>query len=239
MTEASLPGTVAKKIHPFRDALQSTLKERLISMAVTGRAALVTEDFSDDRVESVVVLDTVSLDAVEQVAPLGRKFVRRGVASPLLMSRPYIAASLDVFPLEFLEIKRAHLTIHGDDVFDDLSIEKRDLRRQCERELKSFLIRLRQGYLASTGQERALGAVMRDAAGSLAAVVRGILHLLDEPVRLAVREDFGAIHRRLELTGEPIDPRPMLHTDSPATREQFERIYNFAVSVAEKVDRIS
>ena len=44
-------------------------------------------------------------------------------------------------------MKLFHLTVFGEDIFQDVNIENSNLRHQCERELKVKLIGLRHGYL--------------------------------------------------------------------------------------------
>ena len=70
------------------------------------------------------------------------------------MTPEYIRTSLDVFPVEFLNFKLIHATVFGEDIFESLEINRMDLRRQCERELKVKLVSLRQGYISSLGDGR-------------------------------------------------------------------------------------
>ena len=226
MAENKLRPEVSDKIGPFTEALKATLADRLQAMAVMGRATLDTEDFSAKRVESVVVLSDLELATLERIAPLGRKFGSRGVASPVLVTPSYIEQSLDVFPLEFLNIQLAHVTIHGPELFNDLSINRADLRRQCERELKAFLIRLRQSYLAATGKTRALAPILSDANENFAAIVRGLLHLIEAPIGFVARNDLATLHAKLELDG------------TPPSLDAFEPFYSYARRLSDKVDKL-
>jgi hypothetical protein len=72
------------------------------------------------------------------------------------MTPDYIDSSRDVFPIEYLNYKLIHSTVFGDDILKDIEIRGKDLRSQCERELKTKLIWLRQGYLSSLGDRKML-----------------------------------------------------------------------------------
>ncbi|MGB4521329.1 MAG: hypothetical protein WBI28_05300, partial [Candidatus Omnitrophota bacterium] len=58
-----------------------------------------------------------------------------------------IKSSLDVFPVEFLDMKENNIVLFGKDIFKGIPIETKNLRFQCEQELKSKLINLKQQYL--------------------------------------------------------------------------------------------
>ena len=95
-----------------------------------------------------------------------------------MMTPDYIKNSLDVFPMEFLNIKLLHYTVYGEDVFSDLDIDPSDLRQQCEREIKAKLIGMRQGYISSMGEPKPLtDGFVRSISGYIS-LFRGIILLL-------------------------------------------------------------
>ena len=120
----------------------------------------------------------MDLKFLEDFAPLGKKFGKKQVSSPLIMTPEYISSSLDVFPVEFLTIKLLHKTVFGEDIFSDLEIKKSDLRPQCERELKVRLIGLRQGYLSSLGNRKFLADGFISSFSGYIPLFRGIILLL-------------------------------------------------------------
>jgi hypothetical protein len=115
----------------------------------------LTQDFNEKTsdINSIVVLKAMDLKFVEFIAPLGKKYRKKSVAAPLIMTQEYIAGSLDVFPIEFLDLKLIHETVFGEDILKDTEIKTSDLRQQCEQEIKTKLIGLRQGYVSSMGDK--------------------------------------------------------------------------------------
>jgi hypothetical protein len=143
-------------MRPFLEEVLAGYGENIHSIHITGSS--LTGDFDEKKSDtnSVFVLKEMDLGFLEAIAPRGKKYGRKKVAAPLIMTPGYIESSRDVFPIEFLTIKLVHETIHGEDIFRDMEIHPVDLRRQCEREIKAKLIGLRQGYMASAGDTRAI-----------------------------------------------------------------------------------
>ncbi len=170
--------SVPKKIiKPFFDEVLDKYGEKIHSIHVTGTA--LTDDFNEkvSDVNSIIVLKEMDLKFLELLAPLGKKYGKKKVGAPLIMTPEYINTSLDVFPIEFLNFKLIHATVYGEDVFDSIEIDRMDLRHQCERELKSKLIWLRQGYISSQGDKKILTEGFVSSITDYLALFRGIIVL--------------------------------------------------------------
>ncbi|HEY5998899.1 MAG TPA: hypothetical protein VI078_06285 [bacterium] len=188
-----LSPAVRAKSAPFLEDLARVAGASLHSLHVVGSA--VTPDWVEGRsdVNTLLVLRRMDLQVLEAVGALGRRHRRTGVAPPLLMDTDYVADSLDVFPMEFLELRLIHETVAGEDVLAGLAIDRADLRRQCEREVKARLIGLRQAYLRSLGEPKELAeALVRFLAG-YQPLARGILSLLGREVPVRRAEAFAAL----------------------------------------------
>lgn len=172
-----LKSAAAKNVRPFLDELLAGYLEKMHSVYVTGTA--ITDDFDEkiSDVNTLVVLKEMDLGFLELLAPLGKKYGRHRVAAPLIMTPEYILSSLDVFPIEFLNFKLIHSAVFGEDLFQDLQIDKMDLRHQCERELKVKLIWIRQSYLRAQGDRKLLTAGFVDSITGYIPLFRGIIHL--------------------------------------------------------------
>ena len=116
-------------------------------LAVLGFGAIATSEFDPARhsARTVVVMDKVDLATLRELAKDGAKLGKARIAAPLIMTPVYINGSLDAFPLELLEIQQCHVCFVGTDYFADLAFDERHVRLQCERELKTILIGMRQG----------------------------------------------------------------------------------------------
>lgn len=174
-----------ERINPFLEEILTKYDEKIHSIHVTGTA--ITDDFDakSSDVNSIFVLKEMDLKFLELIAPLGKKYGKHKVAAPLIMTPEYIKKSLDVFPVEFLNFKLIHATVFGDDILENIEINRTDLRHQCERELKVKLIWLRQGYISSLGNRKILTEGFVNSISGYIPLFRGIIILFgkEPPVR--------------------------------------------------------
>lgn len=185
MTEPTLNHAAAERFKPFQDEVLKHHKDQIHSITITGSA--LTDDFDPEKsdVNSVVVLHKIDFQFLELLAPLGKTYGKKRIASPLIMTPEYVVNSLDVFPMEFLNIKLLHKTTFGEDLFQSLVIDKPDLRLQCERELKTRQIGLRQGYLSSSGDAKILTDLFNNTIAGYIPLFRSIIFILggEPPLR--------------------------------------------------------
>src|SRR5207244_8096683 len=100
-----------------------------------------------------------------------------GIATPLVLPEDEFRRSLDAFPLEYGEIIRAHEVLFGTSPFDGVTIERGDLRRACETQIKSHLVHLREGFIEAGGTPRAIAALVTASAAAFGALLRNIAQL--------------------------------------------------------------
>lgn len=159
----------------FAVMLHEHFGNSLLGLTAYGIVMTPGFDKSQHLVRTVAVLERIDLGALRDLSQPGAKFGRRGIAAPIIMSPSYIEDSRDVFPLEFLEISRRHATLWGQDFFGEIQIEAQDVRLQCEREIRTLLIGLRQGVLSLGGSEKRISKLEAAAAESLLRTLLGLL----------------------------------------------------------------
>ncbi|MFH1419954.1 MAG: hypothetical protein ABII12_16900 [Planctomycetota bacterium] len=161
----------------YTELVQRMAGDNLAGLTVFGAVLLPEYDPSRSAAASVLVLNKIDLKLLHNLAEQGAAFGRDHIRAPLVMTPDYINASLDTFPLEFLEIQQRHATLIGRNFFDDLAFEPDHMRLQCEREFKRILIQLRQGLLAAAGREKLLGELEAAVGDELIRTLRGLLWL--------------------------------------------------------------
>lgn len=169
-------------------------------LAITGFGAIAAPGFNPERhlARSVVVLNSIDLPMLRELAKDGIKLGKAKIAAPLIMTPVYIQGSLDAFPLEFLEIQQCHLCFVGPDHFSDLAFEEHHIRLECERELKTILIAMRQGLLAAAGREKMFGAMEMDITERLMRTLRGLLWLHGQKDYLSAIQVVGHIEQETD-----------------------------------------
>jgi hypothetical protein len=122
-----------------------------------------------------------------------------------------------VFPIEFLDMSRAHKVLYGQDPLEGLEIPQRNLRHQLEYELRGKLIRLRELYISASKDTERLSALMTDSLSSFVVLFRHVLGLLGHTSTATKRETILELGERAG-----IEVTPFLHV--LALREQAKTL---------------
>src|SRR4051812_32024545 len=132
---------------------------------------------TSEAVASLVLVSSLTIGDLEACAARAHGWKRGGLAIPLLLPDEEFRRSLDAFPLEYAEIVRAHEVLFGTSPFDGVTIERSDLRRACETQIKSHLVHLREGFVEAGGTPRATAELVRASAPAFGALLRNIARL--------------------------------------------------------------
>jgi hypothetical protein len=222
---------VAGKITPMVEDLLREHASNIHSFHLVGSAVIpdYNEKLSD--INSVLVLKAMDLRVLAFLAPLGKKYGKKRIAAPLVMTPEYIESSLDAFPVEFLDFKHIHKTVYGHDLLQGLQISLPNLRLQCEREIKTKLIGLRQGYISSLGKKEDIAALLvRSFTGSMA-LFRAIISLLGKEPPIPRAEVITMLGAATGINTDIFEKLLMLKSKLLKPSEQelasfFERYYN-------------
>lgn len=200
MNEIKLSKKLQKITQEFVQRLKDTYKEDLISVILYGSAASgeFMEKYSN--INLLVVLNDTSLANLKKIAPILKK-ARFTILNTLFFSPEYIRNSVDAFPIEFLDIKENHLILWGKDLLRDIEIDTRNLRFQCEQELKEKLINIKMAYLR-TQDKNTIRMLLFKSSNSVLHILRNLIRLKgQEPAYL--KEDL--IKQFSELFGISIE----------------------------------
>jgi hypothetical protein len=125
----------------------------------------------------LALVDSLGISDLDACARLAPHWERHGLAIPLILPDQEFRRSLDAFPLEYGEILRAHERIFGLDPFEGVAISREDLRRACETQVKSHLLHLREGFMATGGGPQAIADLVCASAPAFAALLRNVARL--------------------------------------------------------------
>ena len=234
---------IREPLKVFAERLAAGLADNLQSITVVGSS--LTEDFRPGQsdINTVLVLGEHTLGALNAIAALAKPMSKKKLSAPLLMTPLYIERSLDVFGVEFLDFQLTHQTIMGDDPFAPLYFNKKDVRLQCERELKAMLIRLRQGYIAAAANKKLVRDILISATKGLAPLLRAMLWLKDadraartEPTFTKAASEFSIKTDSLLTAGKWRHDKPRL--SETEMENAFEAVYTTVEQLAVTVDKL-
>ncbi len=143
---------------------ESKIKELLGENLVT-----LAEYYAGDEKNLLAICETLDFDSLQKLKQLKEV--------PFVFTKEELTDGVDVFPIEFLNIRQHHETLYGDDLFKDMEISKEQLRHQLEFEFRSKLIHLRREYLQSKGKH--LENLIFSAVPTLVPIIGGLIYLKD------------------------------------------------------------
>jgi hypothetical protein len=156
---------------PLLDDLRVVFGDRLRSLVTYGPQ---NEGRADAPVTCLALVSTLTAADLDSCARLAPRWRKARIATPLLLPEEEFHRSLDAFPLEYSEIIRTQQQVFGADPFAGAVIDREDLRRACETQVKSHLVHLREGYLETAGQPSAIAALVTDSAAAFAGLLRNV-----------------------------------------------------------------
>jgi uncharacterized protein (UPF0335 family) len=220
----------------FVDQLVSVYGSHLVSVVLYGSKASgeAVEKHSDYNV--LLVLTDAGFSNLKRIEGQMSRWIKAGNRPPLIFSRAMLDGSLDVFPIEFLDIKDSHKVLWGENVINDLSISDANLRHQCEYELKGKLLRLRQLYLESQKKPRVLKEIMINTISPVMAVSRHILRLAGENPSLKKAPAMERLARRAGFDYNALGAVLALKQgDEGAQRCEPEMLFENYINAVEKI----
>ena len=197
-------GELQQTVQLLCQNLSEKLDSNLVSLTLVGSA--VTDDFVAGKsdLNSVLVVNAIDASVLSVLAAMGRPMGRKRLRAPLLMTPAYIERSCDVFAVEWLDYQAFHQTVHGDDPFVSLAFEPEHVRLQCEKQFKSVLINLRQGYISSAEKNDVIERLIVGAAKELLIYLRAMLWLEGVDRSGGYQETCDGIQRCFSLDMNPL-----------------------------------
>lgn len=176
MQELKLDKRIKDILEIYSQKLQGIFKDNLISVILYGSAS--SGEFVDkhSNLNLLVVLKNTDLTNLKGVSGLIRKF-RFRMIKPLFFTEDYIINSTDTFPIEFMDMQENYAVLYGRDVLENINIDMKNLKFQCEQELKAKLIHLRQRYLMLNKDATGLKDLLFKSFTSVIHILRSTLKL--------------------------------------------------------------
>jgi hypothetical protein len=232
-----------KKINDFVGRLKEAAGTNLVSVILFGSS--VAGDFHPEfsNVNLFCVLRDTSFAALQAISPAVKWWNAQKQPPPLFMTREEVVRSVDVFTIEFMDVKQHHRVLFGEDVFQHLMIPSDLHRVQVEYELREKLALLRQHLLLASGNDSRMWDLLTRSVSSFATLVRHSLIVLGHSPRVGKREavqnlakeigfDASGILQVLDVREKKIDRKKFQVTDV------FSRYLSALEQVTSAVDRM-
>jgi hypothetical protein len=216
----------------------------LLAIILYGSAARGEYLLGRSNLNLMLILSAQDASVLARYGKAHRRWQREGIVVPLLLTEQELHTSAALFPLEYLDIKESHVLLKGRDPFPELQIDLRNLRVQCEQEIRGNLLRLRQRFVEGGGKPEAAAILLPLSLTALLPALRGLFRLLG--FRLPASTDTLLGDLKAQLALDPTVFQDVLRLKrgliSPGPLEfprLFERYLTTLQGLVEKLDRLS
>ena len=130
-------------LNQFTEDVKRTYGETLLSVVLYGSAA--SNEYVEGRsnINCLVLLKEVTPDELMKCAARLPEWHKQGISTPLFIDPAYVRSSVDVFPIEFLDMKQRYRLLYGEDFLQKLELKRERLHFQRTR-TKGKMLKLRQ-----------------------------------------------------------------------------------------------
>ena len=232
-----------KAIDEFVERMRAAAGTNLVAAILYGSAAAGDHipDYSD--VNLLCVLGETSFARIEALAPAMEWWGKQKHRLPLLLGADEMRRSADVFSIEFLDMRRHHRLLWGEDILKTLEIPMRWHRAQVEYELREKTILLRQRLLMASGNVEAKWELLLRSLPAFGTLFRHALIALGDAGAGSKREAAAALAAKLGIDtsvfGELLDARERKkERKSAKVDEVFARYLKLVDEVTAAVDKM-
>jgi hypothetical protein len=165
----------------------TTDSEKKIKEKLGENLVMLAEYYNGNERNLLAVCNTLDFESLRKLKEIKE--------IPFFLTKEEIIDGIDVFPIEFLNIRQHHKILYGEDFLKEIEISKKDLRHQLEFEFRSKLIHLRKEYLQF--KDKNLEKLILSAIPTLAPIIGGLIYLKDlsyndtEDMFRAASEGYG------------------------------------------------
>lgn len=192
---------------------------------------------------TIVVLKNLSAAELAKSSKIVKKWSKKTNPLPIFFTKEIVNSAADVFPIEFSDIKERHKVMFGIDPFEKINIDLKNLRHQCEHELRSKLLTLRQRFALLSDTPKEVIRLILESSSSFFAIFSGVL-------RLAGKKPATAKKALAEQICQLVDINPSIFLDIISVRakekswkneesvEKFQQYLTSIEAVVRFVDKL-
>src|SRR5208337_2745841 len=188
-----------KLINEFVERMRAAAGTNLRAAILYGSMAAGDHVAEHSDVNLLCVLGETSFAAIAALAPAIAWWGKQKHRAPLLMSAEEMRRSADVFSIEFLDMRRNHRLLWGEDILKTLQIPMRLHRAQLEYELREKTILLRQQLLMAAGNDEAKWELLLRSLSAFGTLFRHALIALGDAGAGSKREAATALASKLGI----------------------------------------
>lgn len=209
----------------FRDAATTAFGDALVMAAAYG-------SLDGNGASAVVVVDQIKPESFRAFRQKTTPLRKAGLPTPAVFTEEHLRGSADVFPLDFLLMKKGRRIVAGRDIVDEIVVSNENLAHQVEFEIAGKLLSVRRLYLESK-ESRELSTIVASIVPGIVHAARGLIFILglELPASaqgivevLAARVGEGGLPTLARLAAQPAVPPAKAEETLFALLDDLERL---------------
>lgn len=217
--------------------------DNLVSVIAYGSAIAAPGNAKKSDYQLTIVTRHLTATDLRHIRSTMDWWTGQGFSLPTFFTATEFVASLDVFPIEFRQMKRAYRVLHGEDLLAGVEISMANLRLETESELRGKLLRLRSLAIPAGQSANGLTKLMTESVVSFVRYLRPMLELLGEEPPLGRLATANRVGERLKLDTSPLirvlnlrdEPKDLLEVEA---QDLFASYLNCLTHIVEAVDKL-
>ncbi len=191
-----IPESVRETLRPYLAQAQALFGTALEAVILYGSAAGGEYLPGRSNINLLILLARQDTDLLKQYAAMHKRWKKEQIVVPLFLTQAELRSSVELFPLEYLEIQEQHVLLAGRDPFPEIRIDGRNLRLQCEQELRGNLLRLRQRFVEGGASTEAITILLPLSLTALLPCLRGLLRAAGNPIGRSSEDVLKAVQQQ-------------------------------------------
>ncbi len=169
------------------DNLKKEFKERLVCVGLHNIGFMIEEKKNG----LLVILDKTEGRDLQIIKNIYVKYGRK-VSNPIIVNETFFRNTGNIFCIETLQMQENLNILYGKDLLQDIKIEKENLRKQCEYELRGKLLTLKGSFLSAYWERKTLHDLLIRSAYNFSLIIKGFLYLKEKEVKNKTKEELFA-----------------------------------------------
>ncbi len=167
------------------DNLKKEFKERLVCVGLHNIGFMIEEKKNG----LLVILDKTEGRDLQIIKNIYVKYGRK-ISNPIIVNETFFRNTGDIFCIETLQMQENLNILYGKDFLQDIKIEKENLRKQCEYELRGKLLTLKGSFLSAYWERKTLHDLLIRSAYNFSLIIKGFLYLKEKEVKNKTKEEL-------------------------------------------------
>ena len=187
------------------EELKTLLGNQLVSVVLFGSAAAGDHMGKNSDINLLVVTRTLML---QELLPLSKAMVpwtRQGNPSPLILTQKELKDSVDVFPVEILDMQHNHKMLYGPDPVEKLKVSQKDLRIELEHEFRGKVLRLKSKFALTEARPSSIEKLMVESLSTFLVLFKSALWLYGIKPSPQKMESLRQLQQHITFDLEPFE----------------------------------